>query len=230
MARQSHTQTEPRSVGRPRRLTLDTLLDAANEMGLHQVNMKALSARLGVGIATLYRYVENRDELVRLAATRQALRRPPPDTGQPWQDILIGYAEALYSVLGHNPQMIVSYLEGGLGVELEAESLDSFLAAMIARDFTPVDALNLYRVMGQIVMGTAAAAAHVAAVNAAGRNMDRSLRQALALRDVDDLQSLRGVADAYVNEEQLSDWRIGLGHVIRSVALQRGETDRLQQG
>lgn len=224
MSVQENKELEVRGVGRPRSITIDALLDAANEMGLHQVNMKALSARLGVGIATLYRYVQNRDELVRLAAMRQAVRRPPPDTGQPWQELMLGYAEAMYSVLSHNPQMMISFMEGGLGVELQAETLDSFVAALAVRGFDPSEALRIYRVMALIVMGAAAGTAHVNAIHAAGRTMDRNLRQALAQRDRDDLPHLRQVSVEYGQAGQLYDWAGALAHVIASVELQRGET------
>ncbi len=51
-------------------------------MGLADLNMKDLAARLGVGIATLYRYVANRDELIGRRPVAQAYRYKPADTGQ----------------------------------------------------------------------------------------------------------------------------------------------------
>ena len=66
------SETTSRGVGRPRRLTLDQLLDTALDMGLAELSMKDLASRLEVGIATLYRYVDNREALIRLAAGRRA--------------------------------------------------------------------------------------------------------------------------------------------------------------
>ena len=63
----------PPRVGRPPRVQAPDIIAAAIEIGLDKVTLKQVADRLGVGIATLYRHVRNRDELVRLAAFRVAL-------------------------------------------------------------------------------------------------------------------------------------------------------------
>lgn len=214
---------ETRGVGRPRSLTIEQVLDAANELGLTEVSMKQLSAHLGVGIATLYRYVENRDELIRLASARSAHRQAPADTGQPWQEMLLGYGESLYSSLAGNPQLIVTHMAGGLGTEVEVEFLDSFLDAFVRRGFAPDRALELFHALGWLVMGAAVAQAYVNSLHSAGKSLDRSLRQALAQREPRELPAIRAVAACYGDAGARSDWRRALTHLIRSLSLERGE-------
>lgn len=104
-------------------------------MDLASISMKDLADRLGVGVATLYRYVSDRTELVRLASARAAHRTFPRDTGQPWPELLTGYAESIYSALSVSPMLLHAYVDGHIGPELEIEFADSFLAAMKKRGF-----------------------------------------------------------------------------------------------
>jgi len=111
-----------RGVGRPRRLTLDQLLDTALDMGLADLSMKDLASRLEVGIATLYRYVDNREALIRLAAGRRARRAAPVDIGQPWQDITCQYAETLFSSVGRDAALVIEFIEARWGIAVELNS------------------------------------------------------------------------------------------------------------
>lgn len=174
-----------RAVGRPRRLTLDRLLDTAIELGLADLNMKDLAASLDVGIATLYRYVKNRDELIRLAAGRRAIRAMPADVGQPWQDIVRDYAASLFSSVGQDPGLLIGFLEARWGTAVELEFVDGFLGALRARGFAAGEALWLYRSMAKIVLGAAVAAGHFAALAARGTDQARELATALDTWDSD---------------------------------------------
>lgn len=204
-----------RAVGRPRRLTLDRLIDTAIEIGLADLNMKELAARLGVGIATLYRYVENREALIRLAASRRAVRLTPVDTGQAWQAIVRAHAEALFSSVGEEPALIVEFLEARWGIAVELESVESFLAALIARGFTAGEAMDLYRATTRIVLGAAVAAGHFAALAARGTSQAAELAAVLDDCEPDDLPNLRAAAADYADERAAADWRPMLEAVLR---------------
>ena len=210
-----------RAVGRPRRLTLDRLLDTAIELGLADLNMKDLAARLDVGIATLYRYVENRDALIRLAAGRQAIRSAPADVGQPWQDIVRDYAASLFSSVGQEPALLIGFLEARWGTAVELEFVDGFLAALGARGFAAKEAMWLYRSMAKIVLGAAVAANHFAALAARGTSQARELATALHAWDADELTHLRAASDDYADEAAAADWRALLDVVLRDVEAHR---------
>src|SRR4051794_5335215 len=71
--------TKPR-VGRPPRISRALIAEAAHDIGLDEVTMRAVAERLGVGIASLYHHVDGRDDLLRLAAEHGAARaRQPQD-------------------------------------------------------------------------------------------------------------------------------------------------------
>ncbi|SFR91111.1 TetR/AcrR family transcriptional regulator [Sphingomonas jatrophae] len=208
-----------RGVGRPRRLTLERLLDTAIAMGLAEISMKELAARLGVGIATLYRYVESRDALIRLAAGRQAARAAPADTGQDWAALVRDYAAALFSSLGQEPALVVGFLEARWGIAVELEFVDGFLGAMAARGVPGPQAMSLYRAMAKIVLGAAVASGHFAALAARGTGQARELGASLDAFDEDELPHLRAAAADYADEEAASDWRAPLDAVLRDAAI-----------
>lgn len=216
-----HSAWSARAVGRPRRLTLDRLLDTAIELGLADLNMKDLAASLDVGIATLYRYVRNRDELVRLAAGRRAIRAMPADVGQAWQDIVRDYAASLFSSVGHEPALLIGFLEARWGTAVELEFVDGFLGALQARGFAASEALWLYRSMAKIVLGAAVAAGHFAALAARGTSQARELATALDTWDADELTQLRQASADYADEAAAADWRDLLDVVMQDMEARR---------
>ncbi len=213
----------PRLVGRPRRLTLERLLDAAIECGLTDLNMKELAARLGVGIATVYRYVENRDTLVRLATGRQASRLVPPDEGQGWADLARAYAEAMFSSLGSNAHLVIGFIEAQWGIAVELEFVDSYLEAMTARGFAIDDAMELYRKLGQVVIGAAAVTGHFGALASRGTDQRRELGRALGDWEADELPHLRAAAEAYANQAPACAIGPAIDAILRDTARLRGE-------
>lgn len=190
-------------------------------MGLADLNMKELATRLGVGIATLYRYVENREALIRLAAGRRAVRPTPVDTGQSWQAIVRAHAEALFSSVGEEPALIVEFLEARWGIAVELESVESFLAALTARGFAATEAMNLYRAMTRAVLGAAVAAGHFAALAARGTSQAAELADVLDDLDQDELPNLRAAAADYADEGAAADWRPMLEAILRDAEARR---------
>jgi AcrR family transcriptional regulator len=207
-----------RPAGRPRRLTLDRLLDTAIEMGLPDLNMKELAANLGVGIATLYRYVDNREALIRLAVGRQAIRALPIDRGQPWRELVMDHATSLFSSVGQQPSLVIEFVEARWGIEVELESVDGFLGALKARGFTAREAMDLYRAMAKIVLGAAVAAGHFAALATRGTNQARELKSALESWDEEELPHLRAAADDYADEAAAAAWKPILEAVMEQMA------------
>jgi len=211
-----------RQAGRPRRLTLDRLLDTAIELGLADLNMKDLAAHLGVGIATLYRYVENRDALIRIAVGRQATRSAPVDSGQPWREIVLDYAAALFSSVGQQPSLIIEFVEARWGIAVELDFVDSFLGALQARGFSAAEGMALYRAMAKVVLGAAVASGHFAALAARGTNQARELGLALDSFDPDELPHLRAAAADYADEAAATAWRPILEAVLDRTEALRG--------
>src|SRR3954465_8795884 len=92
----------PRKGGRVPRNTLsrDTVVGAALTMidsdGLEAVTMPKLAQRLGVGTMSLYRHVEDKEDLVAAVAERvMSGIRVPDGPADDWEGRVVGYLRAL---------------------------------------------------------------------------------------------------------------------------------------
>src|SRR5687768_11814749 len=106
MAEVNPTARPRKAAGRPRRITLDAVIEAACELGIDSFEMTSVAERLGIGVATLYGYVEHREHLVRLAAARCARREQILDRGQSWQDVLREHAAITFEIYQSWPQLV----------------------------------------------------------------------------------------------------------------------------
>ena len=81
MASPARTRLARGSLDRDR--ILEAALKLAQEVGLAELNIPSLAARLDVGVTSIYWHVPNRDELIRLMAVRAIERLdgllPSPD-------------------------------------------------------------------------------------------------------------------------------------------------------
>lgn len=214
----------PRKVGRPRRLTLEAVLDAALEVGLSRLTMAGVAERMGVASAVLYSYVSSREDLVRMAAAHASKRHDfPQDTGQHWALYVEAHAHALFELLAADSQMIVSFLSGGFGPRAEADRAEIWLGALTSRGFAFEEAWQLLRSIGHLVIGAAAAFTHARALRASGSSHELEARKTALSRD-GELPLLSSHLRAFEDEEQLADWRAGLLLILRGVAADRGET------
>ena len=189
MTTPSVTSLVRRPAGRPRRLTVDGIVDAACALGIERVEMASLADRLGVGVATLYGYVRSRDHLLELVADRRGRRELLVDRGQSWEVLLREHAAASFVIYTVWPQLIAMMIEGGLGREAEAPYLDHLLALLLDRGIAPEDGLRLYYRVNQIVIGAAVGAAYARAVAAEGAEAPDPV--ARHLLGADDLPALR---------------------------------------
>lgn len=145
-----------KNVGRPRRTTLEQVIEAANEVG---PDMAKVAEHLGIGLATLYTYVQGRDQLINLVAGAMTGRCVTRDRGQSWEDALREHAGNMYQVYREWPQLIVQHVHGLVGNPAESEIADSLFGLLLARGLTPEDAVMLAAEVMHIVIGGAAVAA-----------------------------------------------------------------------
>jgi AcrR family transcriptional regulator len=213
-----------RPVGRPARIELKSIVDAALAIGLDRVTMKAVAERLDVGIATLYQHVRSRDDLIRMGALRRALsRRTPTDSNQHWAELATQYAKSLFEMMAAEPTMIAELMKGGYGPDTEIDFLEQFLAAMQSRGFSPQDGVRLYRGLSILAMGAAVAEAHFQAIRRAGSSVSTVVRRALAERAESELPVLRSVLDSYIDYDS-GLWLGSVRELLASAAAARGET------
>ncbi|GAD50249.1 putative TetR family transcriptional regulator [Caenibius tardaugens NBRC 16725] len=204
-----------RRGGRPKSLSLKLIVETAIAMGLADLSMKELAARLGVGMATLYRYVKNRDALISLALSNLAERLPPDDAHMTWQEVVRAYAELTFKTLAINPHLIPTYAEARWGSADEADSLEAFLVAMQSRGIDMESALKLYNAMGLVASSGAWIAVHSNAL--AERNETRvGELEALFLEEENDgaFPQLRQAVARFPDLVESYDWRILLEMII----------------
>ncbi len=214
-------------VGRPPRVSAQAIIEAAVAIGLEKVTLKQVADRLGVAVATLYRHVRNRDELVRLAAFRVALTRrlPPADAGgsMHWSQIATGFAESLHECFTREPQLLYELSKGRLGPDVEVDFLEQFLAALAPHGFTAAEGIRLHHAIAMLAIGASAGALALGAAQAAGAPMQQAIEHMLAERDAAELPHLRTALDQYLNIDPRS-WLAALHDLLVGVAAARGET------
>jgi AcrR family transcriptional regulator len=75
----------------------------ADADGLEAVSMRRVAAELGTGAASLYRYVETRDELLDLMSDAVSGEGTPPEPGGDWLADLVAMGEQMRALLRRHP-------------------------------------------------------------------------------------------------------------------------------
>jgi AcrR family transcriptional regulator len=204
-------------------LTREQVVEALLELGLENFTMKRVAAELGVSIATLYQYVTDRDELLRLAVSRQMASLPfPADDGQHWSVFLREYARGIVDMLVSDPHVLVRLIVSGSGMETELQLVEAFLGFMKKRGFSEVDGM---RIMHQ---ATGAAFATVVFFHRDRMRAQRSgslpktAQEALIHYPDDALPLVRRAFDVYARQTDPADLFL-LEPLIASIAEERGE-------
>lgn len=143
-----------RSVGRPRRLTLEAIVDAACAIGIDGLEMCFVAKRLNTGVATLYGYVRGRDHLLELVAERIASRALADTYGGTWQEVLRGHAALCFEMFKSRPEMIANLI-GGEKSDREVAYAENIIAMLAKRGLSSEDAANIYVETNQVVIGAA---------------------------------------------------------------------------
>jgi hypothetical protein len=203
-----------RAAGRPRRITLDAIIDAACELGIDTFEMTAVAERLGIGVATLYGYVQHRDHLVRLAATRLSRRERIADRGQSWQDVIREHAAAIFEVYGASPQLVGQTMTGTVGAHVEIAPMEGLLALLIDRGLEPKHAMNLVYEVNQIVIGAAVGLAYRRSLEARAGSYGGVVNGVLADHGPEDLPALRRCLQENPDPEVIGDYRPTLERVL----------------
>ncbi|WP_380878802.1 TetR/AcrR family transcriptional regulator [Sphingomonas sp. DBB INV C78] len=215
--------SQRRTIGRPRLLTRELVIDAAIEIGLAAISMKRLAEHLGVGTATLYQYVGSRDELLKLAAERQVSSLDMEGTEDlHWSRYCVAFARAIQDQLVQQPQIIVQFIDAGLGPEVELEVAERFLQAMTARGFGGAEALEIQSHLGALAIAGAVTTCRERASRARGRSSTARVQAALAHYGPEELPLIRQQASHYSIEAEAILDRL-IAPLIERIARQRGE-------
>lgn len=97
---------KPRSVGRPAQLSLDQILAAAGEIGMHDLTLQAVAQALHVTTPALYRHVQGREDLLAKFAAAATGNLPVPlHEDDSWRDWAERYARTLLKLYSQGPGM-----------------------------------------------------------------------------------------------------------------------------
>ena len=146
--------TPARTVGRPRRLTVEAIVEAACELGVANLDMSMVAERLNTGVATLYGYVRGREHLLELVAERLAHNSRLRDRGQSWQEIIREHAALTYALFQSQPQLITNLMVN-LSDTASIKYWHDICNMLERRGITVDHALSLYVETNQAVIGAA---------------------------------------------------------------------------
>ncbi|WP_181008607.1 TetR/AcrR family transcriptional regulator C-terminal domain-containing protein [Sphingomonas montanisoli] len=199
------------------------MVEAGKELGLEHLSISAVAMRLGVGLGTIYTYVENKDELYSLVAVALSERPAIRDDGQHWADIIRANAAHDYELLAREPELLRLVVSGAVGPEEGLIALETQVALLVTRGFTPEKAFELCRESGRIAVGAAVSAAMARAWERQGETRRVKVTRALLEAPDDQFPHLRAIGSALTDDERYSDYRPLLERVLTQVAFERGE-------
>jgi AcrR family transcriptional regulator len=218
------TATPKIRPGRPRLLTRDRIVEAALRLGLTEFSMKAVAAELGTTIATLYKYVRDRDHLFRLAVDEALARMPlPTDHGQHWSVFLSEFADVVCGALIADRQVLGRVIDWGVGMETELKLDEIFLRAMTRRGFAVEEASRILRLTGAAAFGVAVRThCNRARISRSG-SLQRALEEAMSPFVQDKLPEIPTIP-SQIFDDGLSLLHDTLAPLIEQIARSRGET------
>jgi AcrR family transcriptional regulator len=135
---------------------IDAALEEIDARGVAGLNMRGLSARLGVSAMTPYTHFADKTELLDAAVERAlAVFEPPPPSEGTWQERLAEAMRAMYEELVEHPGVIDLILQRSEAAA-HAVSRQHLLEMLEAAGLEPGEAFVVLRTASSYVFGYAA--------------------------------------------------------------------------
>jgi len=196
------------------------IAEAAHELGLEGLTLKAVADHLDVSIPALYHHVSSKDDLMRVAAEYSVSRVPlPVPSGQHWAVWLYEWAGYNRDVFMYRPGLLAQYLDGAIPADAIAGTVDTILGLLVEQGFAVRDANEAYELVTSCALGTAVAALRERGAAEAGTPVGDRLRAVVAAHDRDDLPHLRALLDG----SGRPPFRDRVVTVLCGIAVRRGE-------
>jgi AcrR family transcriptional regulator len=213
-----------RRVGRPPQISRQAIAEAAQQVGLSNLTLKAVADHLGVSVAGLYHHIRGKEDLLRLAAEHTATHSEVPlDHGQHWAEWLAEWAVYNYDAFVAEPLLVDQFLAGAINNESIAGTTDAILGALVRQGFTMAEAHAAYQLTSSCALGSALKAIRQARSRAAGRSEIAELYQVLDEHGPDELPYLRQYL-ALLLTEKPQGFAAALGTALSGIAVTRGES------
>jgi AcrR family transcriptional regulator len=147
-----------RRLGRPPRISREQVADAAIEVGLSDLTLRAVADHLGVTVAALYHHVDGKDDLLRLAADRSVGRLTvPEDHGQHWAVWLLEWAVYNRSAFVADSALLEQFIDGAISPAVIARNTEGFLSVLVRQGFTVDEAAESFELISASAIGLAVA-------------------------------------------------------------------------
>lgn len=126
-----------------------------DENGLEGLTMRAVAGKLGAGTMSLYRHIENRDELLDLVVTELADRiQFDPPSGD-WRTDLANVAGRMKEELVRRPQLTLLLTSRARATATSLRALNSTLGILRTAGLGARDAVRANHALGNLVAGAA---------------------------------------------------------------------------
>jgi AcrR family transcriptional regulator len=214
---------ETRGVGRPSRISRQMIAEAASELGLDRLTLKAVADRLGVTIPALYHHVAGKEDLLRLVAEYSVSQvEQPQAVGQHWAVLLYEWAEYNRDAFVSESGLLAHYIEGAISPVVIAANVDGILGGLVQQGFLIGEANDAYELAVSCAVGTAVAELRAREVGAPSASPGDAYRAALDLLEEDELPQLRALATQPARPRQ-EVFRAKITTVLMGIAVRRGE-------
>ena len=197
MAGTERSTQAARPVGRPPRISRQMIAEAAHELGLDGLTLRAVADHLDVSIAALYHHVSGKDDLMRLAAEFAAAAVPiPQEGGQHWAVWLQEWAAYNHDIFLARPALLAQYLDGAISMESIATNVDRILGVLVDQGFSILDANAAYEVVSACALGSAVMTTRERAAIESGASLRAAHQAVLAAHPDHDLRYLEALLEA----------------------------------
>lgn len=174
------------------------IVDAAKrltrEVGVEKLTMRALADALGVSPMATYHYVKGRDSLLMLMVDSvMGGVGVPADTGQPWEERLWSYMQAMREALAVYPG-ITDFLLHHVVTESAQRYMEHCIEILESGGFSPEDARRAFGIIYTFMWGGSVFLGVQTRHKANGR---RKSRRAAPVPTIDDLASIEHTRAGY---------------------------------
>lgn len=139
--------------GRPPRIDDAAIVQEALQIGLDDLTMRGLAARLGVGASTLYYHVGSLDELRDRVRDALLAELQLPDDARPWDEVLLDSARRLRGLFERAPGLAEEALSDTAWSDVVLGLHESACARLRAAGFGPAEAWLATRTVAEFVEG-----------------------------------------------------------------------------
>ena len=225
---------EPGAAWAPRReprttLSRDAIVAAALELldadGIDGLSLRKLAARLGVGAASLYWHVKDKDELLDLAVDAVIGEvRPGEETGGSWRDDLARTGRELRRVLLLHRWAVPLLLTRPTFGPHAIAGLEATLAVIARGGFEGVELFHAYSALITYVTGEVAQEASVPPGAHAGQGDPEAVVASLEELYGREYPLLRTLAPYLLSHEQDPQFEFGLAVVLDGLEARQRES------